>query len=182
MNRRSRPGLLFALILTGFAGSPMAAQARGPNRQEETPLETAGDIASQPARDIGAAKTRIPPVLTDAANNPYARPGDGRCPAVLAAWQGLNEALGPDFGDDEAENENRVGKIAEAGGKMIVNSLIPFRGLVREVSGAAPAERRLQAAIGAGLARRGYLRGLAQMRKCPLPADAAAPQPAAAKD
>ena len=51
---------------------------------------------------------------------------------------------------------------------MIVNSLIPFRGLVREVTGAAPAERRLQAAIGAGLARRGYLRGLAETRHCKM--------------
>ncbi len=41
-----------------------------------------------------------------------------------------------------------------------MNSLIPFRGLVREVSGAGPAERRLNAAIDAGIARRGFLRGL----------------------
>ena len=61
-------------------------------------------------------------------------------------------------------NENRASKIAEAGGKTIVNSLIPFRGLVREVSGAAPAQRRLNAAIDAGYARRGFLRGLAKAK------------------
>ena len=65
-------------------------------------------------------------------------------------------------------NENRVGKITEAVGRSVVNSLIPFRGLVREISGAAPAERRLQAAVTAGIARRGYLRGLAGARSCKI--------------
>ena len=62
----------------------------------------------------------------------------------------------------------KAGKLAEAGGKTIVNTIIPFRGLVREVSGAAPAERRLDAAIKAALARRGFLRGVATARKCKL--------------
>jgi len=57
----------------------------------------------------------------------------------------------------------------------VVNSLIPLRGLVREVSGAAPADRRLEAAIDAGLARRGYLRGLAVSRGCRLPAAVTTP-------
>ena len=48
----------------------------------------------------------------------------------------------------------------------MVNSLIPFRGIVREVSGAAPAERRLAAAIDAGFARRGFLRGVLSARGC----------------
>ena len=39
---------------------------------------------------------------------------------------------------------------------------------VREVSGAAPQERRLRAAIQAGFARRGFLRGVATARKCRL--------------
>jgi len=50
-----------------------------------------------------------------------------------------------------------------------VNTLLPFRGIVREVSGAAPAERKLAAAVGAGFARRGYLRGLHQARRCSTP-------------
>ncbi|MEE3154506.1 MAG: hypothetical protein VX309_03150, partial [Pseudomonadota bacterium] len=56
----------------------------------------------------------------------------------------------------------------EAGGKTIVNSIIPFRGLVREITGAAPAQRRLNTAIDAGFARRGFLRGAAISRGCRL--------------
>ncbi|MEK7111976.1 MAG: hypothetical protein AAB875_01485, partial [Patescibacteria group bacterium] len=64
--------------------------------------------------------------------------------------------------------EDRTSKIAEGVGKSLVNSLIPFRGVVREISGAAPAERRLRAAIAAGLARRGYLRGMASAKGCKI--------------
>jgi hypothetical protein len=39
---------------------------------------------------------------------------------------------------------------------------------VREISGAAPAERRLQAAVTAGVARRGYLRGQAAAKGCKI--------------
>lgn len=171
MNARIRIGIAIGLIAAGMT-APAYSRSQdkaGQERQDDSALDKAGDIASQPARDVGVAKTKIPPVLSAAAQNPYAPPSGLRCSALIADWQELNAALGPDFSDSEEENENRIGKIAEAGGKMIVNSLIPFRGLVREVTGAAPAERRLQAAIGAGLARRGYLRGLAQTRKCTLP-------------
>jgi hypothetical protein len=73
--------------------------------------------------------------------------------------------LGPDFGASPI-TENRAGAFASAGGQAVVNSLIPFRGLVREVSGAGPAQRRLNAALDAGYARRGYLRGIYVTRKC----------------
>ncbi|MFC3215346.1 hypothetical protein [Novosphingobium panipatense] len=80
----------------------------------------------------------------------------------------LGEVLGPDYVPGHGTKENRAGKLAEAGGKTVVNALIPFRGLVREVSGAAPAERRYNAALDAGLVRRGFLRGLAVARGCKL--------------
>ena len=89
----------------------------------------------------------------------------------------LNAVLGDDFTADKEANENRTGKIAEAVGKTVVNSLIPFRGLVREISGAAPAERRLQAAVTAGIARRGYIRGMAAAKGCKIAP--IAPEPAA---
>jgi hypothetical protein len=48
----------------------------------------------------------------------------------------------------------------------VVNSIIPFRGVVRELSGSAEADRRLQAATDAGIARRGFLRGVQRIRGC----------------
>ena len=44
-----------------------------------------------------------------------------------------------------------------------------FRGILREITGAADHERQFQAAIMAGMVRRGYLKGLGEARDCPYP-------------
>lgn len=150
-----------------------------PAEQSENGVEQAGKkagkIVTQPVRDVGVAKTGIPVVLTKASENPYSIEGLRTCEQLALAMHELNDVLGPDFVAGVEQKENRAGKIAEAGGKTIVNAVIPFRGLVRELSGAAPAQRRLNAAIDAGFARRGFLRGVHRTRGCrtsfePLPA------------
>lgn len=158
----------FALSLM-LASPAMAAQdqAQEPEKKDDT-FKKAGDIATQPVRDIGLDKDRIPDVLTAAVENPYAAPQSRSCKGLNRSLGELNAVLGDDFTVGEKANENRTGKIAEAVGKTVVNSLIPFRGLVREISGAAPAERRLQAAVTAGIARRGYLRGMASAKGCKI--------------
>ena len=128
--------------------------------------ESAGRIATQPVKDVGVAKTKFPPVLLAAREDPYSLKGLKSCKQIAAAFRDLTEALGPDFQPGDIKKENRAGKLAEAGGQTVVNSLIPFRGLVREISGAAPAQRRLNQAIDAGYARRGFLRGVYTSRKC----------------
>jgi len=165
-------GIALALSLC-LCGTALAQENRDEKKQEEKKdddktLKKAGDIVSQPARDVGIAKTKIPELLVQAQAQPYASPGKG-CKTVVARIAELNAVLGPDFGGNSKDNESKFGKLAAAGGEAVVNTLIPFRGLVREVSGAAPAERRREAAINAGLARRGYLRGLAVSRGCKLP-------------
>ncbi|MGE4322521.1 MAG: hypothetical protein AB7E60_05770 [Sphingobium sp.] len=136
------------------------------DKPRDKTLDKAGSIATQPVRDVGVDKDKIPDVLQRAVENPYAPPPGRNCKAYNGALGELNAVLGEDFTVGAEANENRTGKIAEAVGKTIVNSLIPFRGLVREISGAAPAERRLQAAVTAGVARRGYIRGLASSKGC----------------
>ncbi|WP_420139935.1 hypothetical protein [Sphingomonas sp.] len=128
----------------------------------------AGRIASQPARDVGASKVAIPAPVRKAAAAPYSLKGLSTCTQIRQAIFELNDVLGPDYAGAVTTRENKAGKLAAAGGKTIVNTIIPFRGLVREVSGAAPAERRLNAAIRAAYARRGFLRGVATARRCRL--------------
>lgn len=127
----------------------------------------AGRIATQPVKDVGLSRKDIPPVLVAAAINPYGLDGARTCTQIAQSVTALNEVLGPDYAPDGPKTkENRAGKLAEAGGQTIVNSLIPFRGLVREVSGAASAQRQMNATVDAGLARRGFLRGLHSARRC----------------
>lgn len=151
-----------AMILLLLSVPALAQEQQKP---KDDTLDKAGTIATQPARDVGIDKQEIPPVLTKAVENPYATPPK-TCKGLQAAMDELTAVLGPDFTVGKKENEDRTGKIAEAVGKTVVNSLIPFRGLVREISGAAPAQRRLEAAVAVGIARRGYLRGYAQAKGC----------------
>ena len=148
-----------ALVVTALA-MPAAAQ------EHRSTIGTAGHIASQPARDVGIGKTKVPPVLQRAAASPYGPAGTASCAAIKASASDLDDALGPDFGHGTTRKGSRTGAIAEVGGTAIVDSLIPFRSAVREVSGAAAAQRRLAAAIQAGFARRGYLHGLYISHKC----------------
>ncbi|QJU60915.1 hypothetical protein HL653_22670 [Sphingomonas sp. AP4-R1] len=145
----------------------ITAQAASPHPSRATQIaHDGGRIASRPAEDVGAKKTQIPPVLQRAAVNPYSTTGTASCGQIRARVADLSAALGEDFQPGADTKENRAGKLAEAGGKSLVNGLVPFRSLVREISGAAPAQRRLNAAISAGHARRGFLRGVAMARKC----------------
>ena len=165
------------VLISVFAASTALAQDEQESKDGgDKTVQKAGQIVTQPVRDVGIEKTKIPDLLARAVAQPYEPAGPG-CRTVIAQMAELNEVLGPDFGADSKENEDKFGSLAAAGGAAVVNSLIPFRGLVREVSGAAGAGRRLDAAVNAGLARRGYLRGLAVSRGCKLPAPPVQPAP-----
>lgn len=150
-----------------LACSAEAAPASSETANRSAPERNrAAEIVTQPVRDVGVARTKIPPALAEAAEDPYSLKGLRNCRQLGEEIQQLNQVLGPDFQRDADYRENRVTKLAEAGGKTVVNSVIPFRSLVREVSGAATADRRLRAAEDAAYARRGFLRGVHATRGC----------------
>jgi hypothetical protein len=145
--------------------TPEPAPPPAPSRMEQA-KEKGEEIVTQPARDVGVSKVEIPPVLLKASEAPYGLKDVRTCKQLSTAMTQLSAVLGPDLAGGEAKPENRAGKLAEAGGKTVINAILPFRSLVREVSGAAPAERRLAAAVNAGFARRGFLRGVYTSRNC----------------
>lgn len=158
-------GRLLALAWLSL-GPATAAGAQDSRRAPESTRGRAERIATEPARDIGLQRDRIPLVLEAAGANPYTLAGTRTCAAIAGTLRELDSALGPDFDAGPARRGSRAGRVAEAGGRAVVNTIIPFRGVVRELSGSAEADRRMQAAVDAGLARRGFLRGLAQARGC----------------
>lgn len=143
-----------------LAGSPLAAQA-----QQSSP--DVGDVAMTPLTDLGIAAKDVPDALLRALVDPYASGTLHTCNSLTAEILRLDEVLGEDY-DAYAEGKGGfdVGRAAQS----VVGSVIPFRGLVREVSGAASKERAMQAAVTAGMVRRGFLKGLGQERKCAVPA------------
>ena len=79
----------------------------------------------------------------------------------------LDTALGEDY---DLAGKEKTGMSGKKVAKGVVGSFIPFRGLVREVSGAAGDKRKAEAAVRAGIARRAYLKGLGQGKGCQYPA------------
>lgn len=129
------------------------------------------DVARTPINDLNVGRDdEIPPLLIAATQDPYAQAGLRKCRSISAAVEELDEILGPDI-DLPQSNPSRLssGRIA----KTVVASFIPFRSLIREVSGANAQDKKVQIAIQAGLARRGFLKGLGAARGCKYPASPA---------
>jgi len=142
---------------------PAPPQDATRDEKRKQTIDDTKDVVSQPAKDVGLAKNKIPPSLIEASNAPYALDGLKTCRQIADAVRVLDAALGPDYSAGGPNDKVTLGKAA---GGAVVNSLIPFRGVVREVSGAAAADRRLAAATQAGFARRGFLRGVYLERGC----------------
>ena len=127
---------------------------------------------------------------------PFEHPGESR-PTVGQAWMvGRSDSRGehgcaalcrrrardgtggnhPCGSRGEGRDRISAGRVA----KTVVSSFIPFRGLIREVSGANDHDRKVRAAIQAGIARRGFLKGVGQSKGCAWPARPATRQVVAA--
>ncbi|AXB76896.1 hypothetical protein [Novosphingobium sp. P6W] len=160
---------LNAVIVTGILATPAIA------RQDDKAITNrdpdAVDVAKTPMNDLNVGRDgEIPALLVKATAQPYAMAGLGKCRQIAGAIQELDEVLGPDIDLPQAERDRiSAGRV----GKWVVASFIPFRGLIREVSGANAQDRKVNAAIQAGLTRRGYLKGLGQAKGCRYPASPA---------
>lgn len=149
------------------AGLVLAGPAVAQDNPRDKDLgDRAEAVVSQPLKDLGAIRKNPPKILVKAAENPYSLAGLRGCRDYSAEVRRLSEVLGPDFGHHSAEGGPQAGQVAQAGASAIVNSLIPFRGVVREATGAAAADRRLQHMMAAGYARRGFLTGYGKARGC----------------
>jgi hypothetical protein len=157
---------LFVSALLLAAAPPLLAQAQPQQSGAERLGDKAEEVARQPIKDVGLMRENPPEVLRDAQKAPYTLAGIRSCADIKRAIAELDTVLGPDVDAVDAVGDALPARLAEAGAKSIVNALIPFRGLIREASGAAEADRKFRIMVAAGIARRGYLKGIAHQRKC----------------
>lgn len=127
--------------------------------------------------DLGLRNGKIPPVLEAAVADPYDMAGIRTCAQISTRVGELDAVLGPDrdIPQDRAEKLS-AGRVAQAA----VGSFIPFRGIIREVSGANSHQRKINDAVEAGTARRAFLKGYGQARGCAYPAREVTPAALAA--
>ena len=152
------PRLLLAAAL--LAPLPAAAQV--------VPEPDAAEVAKTPLRDLNIDARDIPEALKIAVANPYETARLKTCNAIVADIAELDKVLGADYdiADDDGNDRLSEGRI----GQSIVGGMLPFRGILREVTGAASNDRALRAAYTAGMVRRGFLKGLGLGRGCKYPA------------
>lgn len=167
---RQRHGypLAFAasLALLAFAG-PVSAQT---GAQQDSVGEDAVDAVTQPFSDLNLRSKDIPQILLAAQEEPYDLVGMEECSALRTEVARLNDVLGPDA-DEPADEVGLVNRGLRIGGD-IIGGIIPFRGIVRRVSGARAAEKRWEAAVYAGVARRSFLKGYMAGKNCENAEDA----------
>lgn len=166
--------LLAAPIAAMIVSGPAAAQDRGALQRQDT----FRDAAMAPLEDLNLKQTDIPAVLRRAVADPYDVEGLDRCEAIAAEVGRIDAALGPDL--DEApppDERGRVRKVAddvrEAGVSEVrgrTEGLLPFRGWIRKLTGAARHEKAVQQAVRSGAIRRGYLKGVGMRMNCAPPA------------
>lgn len=174
MSRTLPLALLAAAALTAAGctttradGSPRIQTSSEANRES-----VQGAVAS-PLRDVNVLRTKIPPILLEAQADPYRRPYPATCESLIAEIRPLSQALGADL-DEEAVDEDDLldqGRTTALGAVAgLAQDVIPFRGWVRQLSGAERHDKTVQSAIIAGGVRRAYLKGLGEARGCNPPA------------
>lgn len=162
-------------VLAGLAGIavgislPSAALAQSGARDRSTGAD-AVDAVSTPLRDLNLVSRDIPPMLLLAEREPYTLVGLTNCGALRGEIGALEDILGPDA-DTEQGGDGMVDSGLKAAGNLL-GGFIPFRGVVRQLSGAKEQEARWDAAVYAGVARRSYLKGYAAGRECDMGSEA----------
>jgi hypothetical protein len=138
-----------------------------------------GDAVMAPLEDLNLRKQEIPEILTQAVTKPYDLTGLDNCTAIAAEVTKLDSLLGADFDEPPQPADTRTlrEKGGEAAGDMARGSvrnatrgIIPFRGLVRQVTGAERHQKDMDRAIQAGKVRRAYLKGVGMNKNCAPPA------------
>jgi hypothetical protein len=148
-------------------GSPRIQTSSEANRES-----VQGAVAS-PLRDVNVLRTKIPPILLEAQADPYRRPYPATCESLIAEIRPLSQALGADLDEDAVDEDDLLdqGRTTALGAVAgLAQDVIPFRGWVRQLSGAERHDKIVQGAIIAGGVRRAYLKGLGEARGCNPPA------------
>lgn len=168
----------FALTSCASTGGPKPTASTttatsGDGDNGEAIRAAASDAAVQPFRDFGMVRRKIPAALARI-GDPYAPATGQTCEWIQYEIQQLDVALQGDVeaaaGHDDRSAATKSGSMAKEGATEAVRGvgsmLVPQRSLVRMLTGASKADRLYAEAVQRGMVRRGYLRGLADSKKC----------------
>lgn len=160
---KCRSMLLALPICVALLSVPVPAIAQSGEKNDSVGGDTV-DAITQPLSDLNLRSKDIPLVLQVAELAPYDLSSFDGCSAVMTEIGRLEDVLGPDA-DAPPNKDGIVNKGLKFGGNML-GGFIPFRGIVRQLSGANAERAKWQTAIYAGVARRSFLKGYAKGLGC----------------
>ena len=169
--------VLALLSVTQFAATGVVGQSK---EAVETATEQTqsgiGDALMTPISDLNLKRKEIPQVLLSL-ESAYDPLPDTACETLAATVMELELVIGPDINDSAKEEQSKGEKIGSSTSRAALDTissttggLIPLRGVVRTVSGAAKRERQLIAAIRKGFERRAFIKGMGTQLGCEWPA------------
>ncbi len=160
--------LALSVIVATAAAQLLAGCASNSNMKVKAPEIGAADVtnaATQPMRDLSLTGREEPgDYLVEVVADPYADPPRD-CSALNGEIARLDVILGADIDAPRKPDDDMVGALTLAAVRNVTR--LPFRGVIREVTGAAPRERAMRQALLAGAVRRGYLKGMRNTMDCP---------------
>jgi len=139
-----------------------------------------GDAFTAPLEDLNLKRQAIPGILETAITKPYDLTGLDTCEAIAGQVAQLDVLLGADFDEPPpppsskesmTDRGQRMANHAAVGAvRNASRSIIPFRGIVRKMTGAEQHQKEVDTAIQAGKVRRAYLKGVGMNKNCAPPA------------
>ena len=153
-----------------FAPCAHAQDAHAQAAQAATPPQRNAFMSAveQPLADFNINQAEIPDSLRKAADDPYAALAADSCAAMASEIADLDTALGPDLDVEAVKTTKRklASRAAAGAVRRLAVSWIPYRGVVRTLTGAEAHARKAQDAALAGAVRRAYLKGLGERDGC----------------
>lgn len=135
-----------------------------------------GNALLAPLEDLNVQRAPIPELLL-AIKNPYAVPADIDCAQLTERIEALNVLLGRDWDIPPPDKANLSERASDGASTAFLEAiasetsgLIPYRGIVRSLSGAKRHQTKHRKAYERGSHRRTFLKGLGHARGCAYPA------------
>lgn len=142
------------------------------------------EAALTPIEDLNLKRDEIPLLLRQI-KDPYLVPADTSCEALSKQVIALDAILGRDWDVPVPEDDRSLGDQAADGTSSALldtiaseaGGIIPFRGIVRTVTGAKAWNKKVLRAYERGSHRRTFLKGLGYANGCAPPAAPLPPPP-----
>ena len=173
--------LLFmsAACASGPKPTSEAEEEPGPNATERAIEQTQsgfGDAALSPLEDVNLKRAKIPEKFKEI-KNPYLVDVETSCEQIDKEVRSLDALLGRDWDVPPPDKKGVSDRAADGASTAFLDAVssgasgfIPYRGIVRTVSGANSHATKVRKAYERGSHRRTFLKGIGLAKGCEYPA------------